>query len=99
MEYFYFLLETTKPGCISDHHFGILTLCLQEIYIVQKLISHQSLRAQGSNQNLMALLLRAQPDEVGGGPIENTLSIHLSVHPSICQSVIVSCPLNNTEVR
>ena len=51
------------PGCIAHHHFGTVTLCLQKIYKfilktnVQKLISHDSLRAQGSDQDLMVLLL------------------------------------------
>ena len=31
-------------------------------------------------------IFRALPDEVGGGPLVITLSIHLSVCPSVCPS-------------
>ena len=51
------------PGCIAHLHFGTVTLCLQKIdkFIlktnVKKLILRDSLRAQGSDQDLMILLL------------------------------------------
>ena len=40
-----------------------------------------------------AWLIRAPPDEVGGGPIVIALSVRLSVRPSVCLSVRLSvCP-------
>ena len=31
LQCFYFLSETTRPGCNAGHHFGNATLCLQNI--------------------------------------------------------------------
>ena len=31
LECFYFLSETTRPGCNADHQLGTVTLCIQNI--------------------------------------------------------------------
>ena len=47
----YFPLETTRPGCTVNHHFGTVTLCLQKIskFIVKTNLQkvHLTLKSQG----------------------------------------------------
>ena len=58
---FYFVSETTRPGCYADYHFVKITLCLQKIskLIAKKKMSKNcqtanislGLRTQGSDQD------------------------------------------------
>ena len=57
----YHFNDPSGSGCIAHHRFGTVTLHLQKInksyykQISAKLISHDRLRAQKSNQDLMVL--------------------------------------------
>ena len=61
-----FLSVTTRPGCVANHHLGTVTVCLQkQLANMKKVISNdqkihiKSLRAQGSDQDQMILLLKS----------------------------------------
>ena len=54
MECFYFLSETTSPGCNADHHFGNVIFYLQKIsmFIVKTnvLKAHITLNSEDSGE-------------------------------------------------
>ena len=52
----YFLFGTTRPGCIANHYLLSLYVYKRSVSSYIKQISHCSLSAQGSDQDLMVLL-------------------------------------------